>query len=274
MTKLITSLIVVLLGTNLNFAQVGINTENPQAMLDVNGNALVQGPATLESTLLVEGVTTLQQPLRLQYIQTANVTQLTGNETILVADLGDQNIVKEVNLQNLSNGLGTYDLNRPNTTMFAAKKTSGFTLLNLNLLVTGFRPIDFLNANRTIGDQALFSDTTHAYTVPSTGVYEIDFSFKLGSGLQASLLTGGPGIGIVRTRAGVSQLIDSKPFSGVSVALVLSATISDTRINFVYSLQQGDQLTFGFSNGGVVDLGLLSNSVASFHIRKIAGSPQ
>lgn len=274
MTKLNNLIWIVLFGTILNYAQVGINTETPQAMLDVNGNAIVQGPANLKSTLTVEGVTTLQQPLKLQYIQTANITQLTGNETILVADLGDQNIVKEVNLQNLSTGLGPYDLNRPNTTMFAAKKTSGFTLLNLNLLVAGFRPIDFLNENRTIGNQALFSDTNHAYTVPSSGVYEIDFSFKLGTGLQASLLTGGPGIGIVRTRAGVSQYLDSKPFSGVNVALLLSATISDTRINFVYSLQQGDQLTFGFYNGAVIDLGLLSNSFASFHIRKIAGPPQ
>ncbi|SMC78194.1 hypothetical protein [Moheibacter sediminis] len=260
MTKLITSLIVVLLGANLNYAQVGIGTETPQAMLDVAG------------TVLVQGETTLQQPLKLEYIHSEAVTQLTGNEIVLIADLNDQNIVKEVSLQNLSNGLGTYDLNRPNTSIYAAKKTSGFTLLSIGLLVAGFRPIDFTNANRTIGNQALFSDTTHAYTVPSSGVYEIDFDFKMGTGLQASLLTGNPGIGIVRTRGGSSILLDSKSFSGLGA--LLNITITDTKMNFVYSLQQDDQLTFGMTNSSVITLSLLTSSIASFHIRKIAGSPQ
>ncbi|RXM56704.1 hypothetical protein BOQ60_25340, partial [Chryseobacterium sp. CH1] len=57
-----------------------------------------------------------------------------------------------------------------------------------------------------------------SYNIPSAGVYAVGFAFRYGTGLQASLLSGAPGIAIARTRAAVTTLIDTRPFSGINLA--------------------------------------------------------
>ena len=156
-----------------------------------------------------------------------------------------------------------------NTTVFAAKKTAGISLLSLGLFPSGFRSVNFLNAERTVGSAALFSDTDNTYTVPSDGVYQVNYTFRYGTGLQASLLANSPGVGIVRTRAGVATTIDSRAFSGANLIL-LSLTISESSLNAVYSLQAGDKISFGLTGSSTLDAGLLGSSVASFHIYKIS----
>ena len=156
-----------------------------------------------------------------------------------------------------------------NASVYAAKKTSGISLLSLGLFPSGFRAVNFLAAERSIGSAALFSDTDNSYTIPSTGVYAIGFTFKYGTGLQASILANSPGVGIVRTRAGVGTLIDNRPFSGANLIL-LSLTISETSLNSLYSFQAGDKISFGLTGSTALDVGLLGASVASFYIYKIS----
>jgi hypothetical protein len=62
-----------------------------------------------------------------------------------------------------------------NTSVYAAKKTTGISLLSLGLFPSGFRAVNFLNAERTLGSAALFSDTDNTYTVPSNGTYRIGY---------------------------------------------------------------------------------------------------
>lgn len=278
MNKLITFLsFVLLLGTILNHAQVGINTETPQAMLDVNGNALVQGPTTLESTLLVEGETTLLQPLKLNYIQTEAITQLTGNETILVADLGDQNIVKEVSLTNLATGLNIPNANTPNTSLYKIRSTTNFSLVSVGInlgSLNAWQRINFPAGSPHIGNQALI-DANGAYTVPTSGVYSLNAYFRYGTGVQASLLSATPQVGIVRRANGTTtdSLLDSRSFIGISLAGIASITFTEASINTIYQLDAGDKIYFALNNGGLT-LGLLSTSSASFNIYKISGTPQ
>lgn len=266
MNKLFNSIIFILIGININYAQVGIGTESPQAMLDVAG------------TVLVQGETTLQQPLKLQYIQSEAVTQLTGNETILVADLGDQNIVKEVNLQNLSNGLGPFDLNRPNPSVYSAKVASSITLLNVGILINNWQPISFPSTSRIVGNTALV-DSNGVYTVPSNGVYAIGVYFRYGTGIQASVLSGTPSVGIVRrpngnTTSANDAILEYRNFSGINLAALVNITISEVEMNTLYPLNQGDKIYFALNRGGVATLGLLGSSSSSFYIYKVAGLPQ
>lgn len=217
------------------FSQVGINTNAPTATLDVNG--------TLRVRVTPPAATVTGYQILAQDAATTEVFSL--DPQLLIAASGT------------------------NTTMYAAKKTAGISLLTLGLFPSGFRAVNFLQAERSIGSASLFSDTDNTYTIPSTGVYAISFSFRYGTGLQASILANSPGIGIVRTRAGVATTIDTRPFSGANL-LVLSLTISETTINSLYSFQAGDKISLGLTGSTALDVGLIGSSVSSFYIYKVS----
>lgn len=218
------------------FSQVGINTATPTATLDVNGTVKVRDiPAS---------------------------TALPGYD-ILALNQGTAQVSK-VDPQLLLNSAS-------NPTMFAAKKTTGFNLLGLSIFPENFKVINFLSTERNIGSGALFSDTDYSYVIPSTGVYQVGFSFRYGSGLQTELLgTTGPGIGILRTRNNVTTLIDNRTFNGISVPLVLSLTISESNVSSLYSFQANDRVSFGITGSGFVSANVLGSSVGSFYIYKVS----
>ncbi|MDQ0780958.1 hypothetical protein [Chryseobacterium sp. W4I1] len=216
------------------FSQVGINTATPAATLDVNGNLKVR---TVPTSPTLPGYQILA-------INTST-TEVTQVDPQLIWNSGT------------------------NPTLYAAKKSSGISLLSLSLFPSGFRAVNFLAAERSLGSAALFSDTDNTYTIPSTGVYAIGFSFRYGTGLQASILANSPGIGILRNRAGVGTIIDSRAFSGANLIL-LSLTISETSLNSVYSLQAGDKISFGLTGSTALDAGFLGSSIGSFFIYKVS----
>ncbi|KFF26354.1 hypothetical protein [Chryseobacterium vrystaatense] len=217
------------------FSQVGINTSAPSATLDVNGTMKVRD-IPLSATL-------------------------PGYEILALNNTTAQ--VSKVDPQLLLNS-------SVNSSVFAAKKATGISLLSVGIF-GNFKPVNFLSAERTIGNAALFNDATSSYTVPSDGVYAISYSFRFGTGIQASLLSSGTGIGITKTTgagAGTTTLIDTRTFSGINL-VVASLTIADTNINALYSFQAGDRIAFGFLDPGI-NLGLLSTSLTSFYIYKVS----
>ncbi|WP_333660931.1 hypothetical protein [Chishuiella changwenlii] len=218
-------------------AQVGIGTTDPQATLDVRGN------------------------LKVSTVPTS--TTMTNYHVLAINDGTTE--VTRVTPATLFTTLPT----TTNTTVYAAKKTSGMSLLSLGLFPSGFRAVNFLAAERSLGAATLFSDTDNTYIIPSDGIYAVNFTFKYGTGLQASLLANSPGIGIVRTRAGVATTIDNRPFSGANLVL-LSLTISETGISSIYSFQANDRISFGLTGSTALDVGLLGASTASFSIYKIS----
>ncbi|WP_080780659.1 hypothetical protein [Chryseobacterium phocaeense] len=222
------------------FSQIGINTPNPTAALDVNGTMKIR--------------------------DTPLATALPGY-TIMAVNQGTFQVAK-VEPQVIIDAAATAA--NTNSSVYAAKKTSGITLLSLGIFPTGFRVVNFLTAERTVGSASLFSETDYTYTIPSTGVYHVGFSFRYGAGLQAAILTNTPGIGIFRTRGGVGTLIDSRVFSGLTVPLVLSLTISESTINSLYSFQAGDKVSFGLTGSSLLEGGLLGTSIGSFFIYKVS----
>ncbi|MDP9961518.1 hypothetical protein [Chryseobacterium lathyri] len=217
------------------FSQVGINTATPSAALDVNGTMKVRDvPAT---------------------------PALPGYE-ILVLNTGSTQVSK-------ANPQLLYD-STVNSSVYAAKKTTGIDLVSLGLFPSGFRAVNFLASERTVGSATLFSDTDNTFTIPSNGIYQVGFSFRYGSGLQAAILTNTPGIGIFRNRAGVGTLIDSRVFSGITVPLLLSLTISESTLNSLYSFQAGDKISFGLTGSSLLEAGILGTSIGSFYIYKVS----
>lgn len=215
------------------FSQVGINTSTPAATLDVNGTLKVR--------------------------DTPAAPALAGYQILGLNQSSTQ--VSTVDPQLL------IAASRVDPSIYSAKKVNNVSLLSLGAF-GDFKPVNFSSTERTIGSASLFDDTGSAYVIPSTGVYALTYSFRFGTGLQASVLASGVGIGLARTRSGTTTLIDSRPFTGVSI-LAAGITISDTSISSLYSFQAGDRITFGFLDPGIT-LTLLSSSVASFYIYKVS----
>lgn len=228
------------------FAQVGINTPNPTATLDINGTIKIRQTPSAPA---------------LPGYQILAVNQNSGGD-FQVAQVNPQLIVDAAVSSISTNGY-------TNTTVYAARKTTGVGLLSLGIFPTGFRAVNFLAAERSVGSAALFSDTDNTYTIPSTGTYAIGFSFRYGTGLQAEILANAPGVGIVRTRAGVATLIDNRAFSGANL-LILSLTISESSLNSLYPLQAGDKISFGLTGSSLLSATLIGSSVSSFYIYKVS----
>ncbi len=226
-------------------AGVGINTTTPQATLDVNGNLKIRQAPTAASTT---------------GYQILAINQNTGGD-FEVSRLNPQLIA------DLATSGGTTGVA---ASVYSARKSAGsVTLLSLGIFPTGFRAVNFVNAERTVGSTAVFSDTDNTYTVPTTGVYAIGFQFRYGTGIQAALLSNAPGVGIVRTRNAVSTLIDSRSFSGANLG-ILSLTISESSVNSLYPLQAGDKISFGLTGSTVLDVNILGTSTSSFYIYKVS----
>lgn len=228
-------------------AGVGINTTTPQATLDVNGTAKIR------STPVATSMTGYQ---------ILAINQNTGGD-FQVSQMSPQMITDAVATQ-----IGT--TSGVASSVYSARKSAGsVTLLSLGIFPTGFRAVNFVNAERTVGSTAVFSDSDNTYTVPTTGVYAIGFQFRYGTGIQGALLTNAPGVGIVRTRNAVSTLIDSRAFSGANLG-ILSLTISESSVNSLYPLQAGDKISFGLTGSSLLDGTILSTSTSSFYIYKVS----
>lgn len=220
------------------YAQVGINTSEPKATLDVNGNFRVNS--------------------------VAEITALDNNHKVLLLNEATK-MVDKVDLSLLSGNSGS----NINNSISKGIEADGVSLLNIGLF-DGWQKIDFASGHVPLNAGNYFDSATDQYTVPSKGLYVIDFYFRYGTGLQASLLGGTPKIGILRVpfSGGSYQVLDSRKFSGVNLGLV-AVTVSSVEINSIFSLSQGDKLSFEFDQGGV-SLGLLGSSSTSFHIYKIS----
>lgn len=159
----------------------------------------------------------------------------------------------------------------PGDGAYAAKFNSTFTLLGVNL--SG--GIINLNVGGSSGGtttvQVPSSNMVNGvYTVPSSGLYHITYSYKEGSGANVSLLTNS-GIVINRTPFGSSTAspLDSKGFGGVSVALVLTVSITQTIISHIYNLNAGDKLQFAINRQSVLSLDTATATEADVSIYKI-----
>lgn len=231
------------------FAQsgwIGVSTPDPRANLDVNGTVKIRSTPVAPS---ISGY------------QILAVNQNAGGD-FQVSQMNPQLIADMVISQITPS-------NEVSSSVYSARKTTGISLIDAGILPNGFRPVNFLTAERTLGTAAIFSDTDNSYVVPSSGTYAVGFFFRYGTGLQAALLSNSPGVAILLNRGGTSTLIDSRTFNGTNLGLV-SLTISEANVNSLFSLQAGDRLSFGLTSASVLDLGLIGSSTASFYIYKIS----
>lgn len=80
---------------------------------------------------------------------------------------------------------------------------------------------------------------SNIFTVPSTGIYHINYSFRTGQGISAELLSGSrPGIVILKTVDATTTVLDSRMFGSVNL-LDLSGVLGLTLVVVNIALTQG-----------------------------------
>lgn len=216
-------------------AQVGINTSDPKATLDINGNIKIRTLPTVSS--------------------------IGTNQSILVHDRsasGDFE-VKEISADNL---LGSYASNA-----YYASKTGGWALVDLGLGNSWSKVNLTGTADTKLGNAANF--TAGVYTAPQAGVYLVSYEFHFNAGVNLEIL-GGKRLGILKNNV----VYDDKIFDGVRIALVVpvaSAPITSTELSSLVQLAANDKLTFAVNVSGLVaaDLALLTNARVNIKIHRL-----
>ncbi|WEK71168.1 MAG: hypothetical protein P0Y62_06320 [Candidatus Chryseobacterium colombiense] len=235
MKTLITTAAMLLFSLSHN-GQVGINTTDPTATLDINGNLKIR-----TSTSLVA---------------------LTGNHSILVRDnsiTGDHE-VKEITATNLAL-LGS-------SLVYSAAKSGGWQLIDLSIGGGWYRMNLTGVADTIIGDSSLFTDGT--FTAPASGVYMISYELQPQSGLDLGVLTGRK-LGVLKNNI----VWKDKKLDAVRVNLALGIVeipISSTTLNTFVRLNANDTLTFVFQANGLlpISLGLVTQGAVNLHIAKVS----
>ena len=281
-------------------AQVGINTTTPRASLDVVGNptdtsvadGIIPPRITGDALKLKENSYGPNQNGAIVYVTTP-VSDMTGAvKTANVVRKGFY--IYDATFANSGNVAGTFsevDMVTPGGTpgggsttgsgAYAAKFNGNITLLNLGigLFNNNFLSLPLSTTTSVITNEIGAAQVTNnEYVVPSAGLYQINYSYRTGSGVSAELLSGGtPGVAILKTDAvGTQTLMDYRQFGGINllditvavIPVVVSITLTQGQISHIYQLQAGDKLRFGIIQGGV-NLGLLANRSAEISVYKI-----
>jgi hypothetical protein len=260
-------------------AQVGINTANPQATLDVakgtdqtKPDGIIPPRLTGDELRAKSSVYGLPQDGTIVYI-TAPVTTQTDPKTQDVGTIGffiyDAKYVHPGGIVGVWNKVDTQETGF-NSSVYSAKYTGNFTLLGLSILNPGQKYIPFTTNTSSAVQVKIPSLQMNAgeYTVPQTGVYQIHYNYKEGSGAKASLLSNAA-VNITRIPAGTSTntILDSQDFGGVDLVLA-KLSITQSQISSIYSFTAGDKIKFGFTRG-LLDIDLLSTVTAEISIYKI-----
>ncbi|KFC19247.1 hypothetical protein [Chryseobacterium sp. FH1] len=214
------------------WAQVGINTTEPLATLDVNGNVMIR--------------------------DTPETTVLPGYKVLVV----NQNSFE------VGDADPSLFLSGSNSNIAKASASSGVSLLtlDLSLLYPNWYVLKFGNAEI---NPTLFTSTASDfyYTVPNKGKYFINLNFKMRTLLSLGVATNSQ-IGLLKTSGTTTTLIDSKPLS--VIGLTLSNDSFET-IHSVYEFEAGDKVRFVLNRGLLnLDVGVLSNSSGRVLIYKIS----
>ena len=167
---------------------------------------------------------------------------------------------------------------------YAARAEGNIQLLSLGLNLLG-SAVNTLPLNTTsttfITEIASPQVTNDAYTVPVTGLYHINYSFRTGQGVSAELLSGNrPGLIITKTPVNTTTPLelDHRYFGSISLLnlgnilgiglVVANISLTQGQISHIYQLNAGDIIRFGIVQGGL-NLGLLTDKSTELAIYRI-----
>lgn len=273
--KSIHTIILVLLTCNIN-AQIGINTANPLATLEVHKSSLSTVPEGIipprisaDSLQMKDHLYGPAQNGALIYItkpvsKTSTRTQQVTSSGYYVYDAGYSN-------QDKSKGTWKKMFSDPNA--FAANSSSqvSFASLNLNSSKLNFQAINFNSAiENEIGSEYIVDNQ---YVVPETGLYVINYYITFENSNSKKLIQR-PSVAIVKSNSNSANrtVLSSKMIDGIldnnSKNNQISLT-SQAGINHIYNLKEGEKLNFGLmaDQESLPSFGQISTQISIYKIR-------
>jgi len=256
--------------TSVFYAQMGVNTANPSATMDIVGNPTI---TTSIDGLLPPRITGDQLKAKdsvygnVQNGAIVYVTTPVGTstpKTVQVTASGyyyydaPNNVWAALNGNKEAGGTGT--------TLFASKN-GAWSLINLGISGTSWNKISLTSTDTKTGISTLLNNGV--YTAPKTGLYDVKYEVQLAGGVDLSVL-GGKRLGILKNGNTVfeQKIIDAVRVSILSVTLA-SVPVTSTTLGAIVPLNAGETITFAVETGNV-NLSLLTDSKVSVSVYKVS----
>ncbi len=272
--KKLSIIILVLSIANVN-AQIGINTSNPLATLEVHKSILATVPdgiipprISADSLQMKDHLYGPAQNGAMIYVTTplskfSSKTQEINSIGYYVYDSRSSN-------KNKSEGGWKKMFSDPHA--FTAKTIGpiSFSRVELNSSKSNFQSINFDNAiENDIGSEYL---SDNQYLVEETGLYVINYSIQFDN-VDTKMVTQRPSVAIVKSDSSNYNkvLLGSKTFDGILSSKNKSqiAIASQAGINHIYQLKAGEKLNFGLmtEQQTLSSLGQVSTEISIYKIR-------
>ncbi|WP_144282554.1 hypothetical protein [Chryseobacterium echinoideorum] len=264
------TVIVLLFMSNITKGQVGINTESPKATLHVEkvsdlkfSDGIIPPRISGDSLTLKASAYGSAQHGAIVYV-TSPVTN-PGNTEPKTQDVKTKGLyIYDAYYTHPNSTLGIWNHmssseSTPSSSVYAAKFSGNLSLINisLSLFSSNFNYIPLSSTSGNVNTEiATAQVSNNEYVAPSDGFYHINYSFRIGQGISAEVLSNLPGIAITKTTASTTSLLDYRRFGGINllnlqlpfpldaVTIGVNITLTQGQISHIYQLKAGDRLRF------------------------------
>jgi len=254
-------------------AQVGINTKNPLATLEVHRSSLSNVPdgiipprISADSLQLKDHLYGPAQNGAMIYV-TKPATKNTGRTSQMTSS-GYYIFDASYSNQNKTAGSWKKMFNDPHA--FASRSISSVSFVTSDGSRNNFQSIKFDDSFDTqIGSEYLDGNQ---YIVPESGLYVINYNIITDKSAVVETLEI-PSIVIMRSLSDIeSSVLSAKTFDAFSTenGKVNLANLSpQATINHIYNLKKGEKLSFGLkvASGNVANFGKVSSEISIYKIR-------
>lgn len=253
-------------------SQIGVYTPNPKSTFEVHKSSsptvaegIIPPRISADSLKLKDNLYGLDQ--NGAFVHVVSPVTSTSLKTENINSSGYY--IYDANYTHSNNSKGVWKKMFSDPSAFAAKGTSGISLLSLgiNLFGSEFRTIVLSSVVKEMGSEFVVGNQ---YIVPETGLYSISYTIRFGQGLTTQLLSNNTPAGVIAKTStnNTVSLLDYALFGGVNLLTLVNVSLSQASINHIYNLKVGEKLNFGVITGGL-NLSVLGDASADISLYKI-----
>lgn len=214
-------------------SQVGINTDNPNAMLDVNGD------------------------IRISNVNQGNVSNAANS--VLVVDNSDNFIVKKVSSK---------DIIESHLKSFVKASLQSSSTIDISLIGDSSTILDFDLEEFDLNDE--YDVATNSFSPKQNGYYEISSCINIEPDTIGVTTSTNVSLQILKNNIVVAE--SSGPLVGATLGLVNVYVFPERRVSTIISLTSTDVITFRIKNGdglASIQVDLNTDNTGFFTIKQI-----